>query len=201
MKKTLVFAVLSFFVLAAPATALDNLNGFSLKGGVLDPVDMTCKAFLGADDNMKMFVAAWWDGSSSTFVGKDEVSYSEPDVRSMYEKLIESCQEEPDATLNDIGFDYGGDGTTGKPTCRLLAGMPNTEKASELLAWTWGYIADDSDGESDIDLRGFKDFGNKIFAQCKDQPGGNLIRMVMSYQGIVEDDAATGSAGSKDIDN
>jgi hypothetical protein len=188
MKKALVSAVLlSFVVLAAPALALDNLNDFSLKGNTLDPLGMTCRSYLRADDTMKMFVSAWWDGNSSTFVEKDAVSYSEPDVQSMYESLISGCEDEPGSTLEEIGFDYGGEGTTGKPTCRLLARMPNAEKASELLVWTLGYIADDSNGETDINVGGFKNFGNEIFAQCKDQPDGNLIRMVMRYQGISDD--------------
>jgi hypothetical protein len=200
MRETIALATTLFILaLATPASALDNLNGFSLKGNILDPLDMTCKAFLRADDNMKMFVSAWWDGNSSTFVGKDEVSYSESDVKSMYESLIKGCEEEPDSTLEEIGFDYGGEGTTGKPTCSLLAGMPNAEKASELLVWTLGYIADDSGGETDINVGGFKAFGNEIFAQCKGQPRGNLIRMVMSYQGIGDDSGDAG--GGKDIDN
>ena len=74
MKKAVFLASLcASLCLAAPAFALDTMNDFNLKGSTLDPVDMSCPAFLAANDAMKGFVSAWWDGNSSTSVNMNEV--------------------------------------------------------------------------------------------------------------------------------
>ena len=187
--------------LAVPAFALDTMNGFNLDGSILDPVDMPCKAFLAASDEMQGFVSAWWDGNSSTFVDMDNVTYNRSDVESMYEALVEGCEKAPGDTLGEIGFNYGGDEEPiGKPTCALLASRNNAQEGADLLAWTLGYVAEAHKGVVEIDIADFRNFGNEIFVQCKNNSRGNLIRLVMRYQGLDDGGADTVSSG-KNIDN
>jgi hypothetical protein len=188
MKKLLIAAsVVCLSLMAAPAMALDSMKGFKLDSKpTINPVRMTCDAFVDADENLQLLVAAWWDGSSSTGQSIRNVKYSETDVAEMHEKLLDGCDDDPDATLDDITFIYGTDETLGKPTCRLLAKMPDVFKASQLLAWTIGYIHDEFGGKPQLDVAGFAKFGDEIFKMCKSDQGANLIELVMENLGIEE---------------
>ncbi len=204
---TTVAAVLFLASPASPALALDSMKGFALapapeQGKNVQPNTMTCREFVKANPDMQMVVSAWYDGNSSTFNPVPEAVYMHEDVVSMFDALIKGCQATPASTLEDLQFEYGGDGEPATPTCAMLGKMPNAQMASLLLAWTLGYVADDSDGDKTIPLDAFSKFGDAIFATCKGKPNANLLPLVMEYQGIkAAAPAPEAATGGKDIDN
>ncbi len=156
------------------------LAGFKLEDGVINPYAMTCREFSKADDNLKLFVSAWYDGDSTT-TNLAEVEYAREDVLDMRQHLIDGCVDEPESTLENLVFQYGVDDANYQPArCSLLNGMADSAEAVMYLGWAVGYLAQQRD-EFNVDISGFYPLGDTMLNICKTAPQANMVELVLDY--------------------
>ena len=205
MKKLAIAAgIMICLVTPSLASALDNLKDIDLGVPVVKPHDMTCRQFEKAGADLQLFVSAWYDGDSTD--GRvSSVEYSKADVLSMQENLFSSCKGDPDATLEELEFSYGGDDDDYRdPSCSFLLGIRDQREAWTFLSWAVGFFAQDRRVYT-IDMAEFVTMGNSLIQTCKTSPRANVMEEMQSYfnAGRRSGSASSGGMGSweKDIEN
>ena len=206
MKKSVLLAGMMFCLMTPSfASALDNLSDPNLGVAVVKPHDMTCQQFEKANADLQLFVSAWYDGDS-TGGNVSDVEYSKADVLSMQEHLFSACDGDPEATLEELEFNYGGeDDDYRDPSCSFLLGMKDQREAWTFLSWAVGYFAQDRRVFT-INVAEFVDMSNSLIKTCLSSPRANVMEEMQSYlKGSSSRGGSSASGGpaswNKDIEN